>query len=253
MTNKYMNLRIVWLLPGWGFSNANGLKYWEPIFTGCQRAFRSVIFITTGVIHSYYAEMFSVHSVGQFHWKKLYSYKSGYGARGCALLSPAIVPKLLKLKPQLIISTGFNFWTILAAFFKKIGHWKLVVLWDGSSPTIDATDDPIRLLVRKWIAKHTDAFITNSMGGTHYFQDSLHVSKERVFRRSYLIADVKNLTNNPVTSLNIQEGQRPRFLCVGKLISRKGIYELLNAWSKLEDLSPERPTVSLFLCLPLCL
>jgi len=236
--STHIDLRIAWLTPGWGFSKAGGLLYWESVFAEFQRACPNLSFITTKEISPYYSDMFNVRSIGRGRWKKLYSYGSGYGVRGFALLSPAIAPKLLKLKPQLVISTGFTLWTIIAALLKKIGRWKLLVLWDGCSPTIDAVDDPVRMWIRKFTSKSVDAFISNSIEGTRYFGDTMGIPKERVFRTLYLVPDIKALTECNDFPAVINEGQRPRFLYAGQLIPRKGIKYLLTAWSKLQDLSP---------------
>jgi glycosyltransferase involved in cell wall biosynthesis len=144
---------------------------------------------------------------------------------------------LLRLKPQIVISTEFYIWTILAVLLKPIGGWKVVVLWTGSSPGVDLVDDHLRSSVRRWVAKHADAFITNSLTGKHYLHNHLRVSNDRAFQIVYKPGDAKALSKKPTTDPLMEETQRPRFLYVGQLIPRKGLHYLLEAWSKLQKLS----------------
>lgn len=232
------NVRVAWLMPGRGFSRLGGPRYTLPLVEEFQRAYPSVVFITTGAIHPYYQQVLNIRSRGAFRPKELYAYPSAmhYG-RSVNILSPAIALDLLRLKPQIVISTELNLWTIVAALLKPIGHWKLIVLWTGSSPGVDLVDDPIRLSVRRRVAKHVDAFITNSMRGRGYLRDYLRVPDGRAFRIVYKPGDVKTLTKVSSSHPLMEEARRPRFLYVGQLVRRKGINYLLDAWARLRDLT----------------
>jgi glycosyltransferase involved in cell wall biosynthesis len=231
--------RIVWLIPGRGFQRIDGLRYTLPLLEKFQRAYPGVVFITTDEINPYYKKILNIQSRGHFSSQQLRSYASSknYG-RGFRRLPFTIVFDLLKLRPQLVISQEFTLWTILSALFKPIGGWKLIVLWTGSSPGIDLTDDPFRLFVRRLVTKFINAFITNSIAGKHYLQNYLWASNDHVFRiifkPGYPKSLSKKLNGRPV----MHETHHPRFLYVGQLIPRKGVNHLLSAWSKLQYLSP---------------
>ena len=240
--SKYTDLRIAWLTPGWRFSRAGGLRYWEPLFVEFQQACPGVVFITTGDVHPFYRKLLNICSIGQFRWHKLYASNSGYD-RGFALLSPAIIFNLLQLKPDLVISTGFNMWTILAAFLKRIGHWKLIVLLEGTSPTVDAVNNPVRLSMRRWLVKYISIFVTNSIEGKRYLQDYLGVSKECIFRIPHEVPNVETLSMKVDASLIPEDQQQFQFLYVGQLIPRKGVNLLLDAWSRLQSLSSKRTSL----------
>lgn len=234
------SVRVAWLMPGRGFSRLGGPRYTLPLAEEFQRVYPSVVFITTGAIHPYYQGVLNIRSRGAFRPKELYAYPSAmhYG-RSINILSPAIALDLLRLRPQIVISAELNLWTIVAALLKPIGHWKLIVLWTGSSPGVDLVDDAIRLSVRRWVAKHADAFITNSMRGRDYLRDYLRVPDGRAFRIIYKPGDAKTLTKVSSSHPLIEDAPRPRFLYVGQLVTRKGIHHLLDAWSRLQSLTSD--------------
>jgi glycosyltransferase involved in cell wall biosynthesis len=234
------NPRIVWLLPGQGLKRIGTPRYTLPLLEEFQRVYPDIIFITASEVDPYYKKLLNVRSRGRFSWQQLRSYTSSkYYKRGFNRLSPAVVLDLLKLRPQLVISQEFKLWTILAALLKPIGHWKLLVLWTGSSPGVNLIDDPIRLFVRRLVAKCTDAFITNSIAGKHYLKDYLWAPNDRIFRIIYKPGDPKALSKKPTVHTLMHDADRPRFLYVGQLIPRKGIHYLLSAWSKLQNLTPK--------------
>ena len=229
------NLRIVWLkCVGW--RGDYSLRYWEPLFSEFQHLFPDTTFITTGCISSRYKEIFNVLSVGSWRWISFKSHKKGYYSRGVQLLSPAIIITLFKLKPQLIITSEFNLWTLLSTIFKFIGKWKIIMLHEGYAPTHDFRKNYFRLAIRKYITKHIDAFITNSQGGMDHLHSHLGVSASHIFKEPHEYSDVERLLNNEIEYIPILRGSHPRFLFVGQLIPRKGIKLLLDAWSGLQSL-----------------
>lgn len=236
--SKYTDLRVAWLAPGRGFSRVGGPRYTLPLLIEFQRAFPSVVYITTGKIDPYYHKILNIRSTGDVRTKELSSYPSGkYYRRSVNFLSPTVALDLLRLKPRIVISTEFYIWTILAVLLKPIGGWKVVILWTGSSPGVDLLDDPIRLSVRRFVAKRADAIITNSIVGKRYLENHLRVLADRVFRIVFKPGDSSPLTKKPTFHPLMQDGPHPRFLYVGQLIQRKGINHLLEAWSNLQRLS----------------
>jgi glycosyltransferase involved in cell wall biosynthesis len=242
---KNNNIKIAWLLPnsgaGNGFAKAGGGGYLEPFLIEFQKFYPDMFFITTGEVHPYYKKMFNIYSKGNSHWKKLYKYDYGY--KGIALLSPFIVFPLLMAKPRIVISVGFNFWTIIVSFFKLIGRWKIIVLFEGPSPTDKHKDDIIRLSIRRFLTRYVDAFITNSNKAKCYLQDYLGSHKSKVFRIVYKLADVNITKKNKNTNITTKDKKHPIFLYAGQLIPRKGCSYLLKAWAEVQNVKPDCPSL----------
>lgn len=149
-------------------------------------------------------------------------------------LSPTIVGHLLKYQPQVIFTTAFSLWTLLAASLKLFFGWRIVVVFDGSSPGVNYTDSPLRSWVRRFIVKLTDGFITNTKAGKEYLIQAIDAPKSKVFVRPYLIPYPQTYSQH---DSNLQLGEKfkhPRFIFAGKLIPRKGLWELLQACSLLK-------------------
>jgi glycosyltransferase involved in cell wall biosynthesis len=155
--------------------------------------------------------------------------KTDYGG-GYMRLSPKIVGRLLKFKPQAIIASGFSAWTILALLFKPLGRWRVVIAWEGSSPNVDFRNSKIRLLLRQIVAHFADAFITNSIAGAVYLTEFLGVDRQKIQARPYLVPDPQTLlgTSESRDAVNLN-AQSPVFLYVGRIEERKGLYLLLQA------------------------
>jgi glycosyltransferase involved in cell wall biosynthesis len=234
---KNSKLLIAWLVPD---LRLTVVHYWEPLFDEFQRYFPNVMFLAPDGVHPHYKEKFNVKSLGRFKRREHQKDKYGFYARGINILPLLVLLELFKIKPKIIISSEFNLWTVLAGLFKYIGHWKLIVLVDGYSPTYNYENDLIRVSIRKWIAKRTDAFITNSMRCTTYLQDTLKASHERIFQIVYLTPDINALIRKTAINFKVYKGKRPRFLYIGQLIPRKGVGYLLRAWAKFKKLSPDQ-------------
>jgi glycosyltransferase involved in cell wall biosynthesis len=230
------NLKIAWLTPPRKnqFGNPGSLLYWEPLFEAFQKSFPNTIFFTTGNIHPHYKRKFDVVSIGSSHKLRTKSSNLGYGST-VTLLSPAIILRLIKLKPKLVISSEFNLWTLLAVLLKPLGKWKVILLREGSSPSVDYKKSTFRLNLRKWISKRVDHFITNSKKSVNYLHLTLNVPKKKISKVLYEIPNIENLLEGPADVFS--NGKFPKFLYVGALIPRKGVNYLLDAWSKLQVLS----------------
>ncbi len=149
---------------------------------------------------------------------------------GYMRLSPQIVGRLLKFKPQVIVASGFSLWTILALLFKPLGRWRVAIAWEGSSPNVDFRHSKLRLLLRRIIASFADTLITNSTAGKLYLIECLGVDLQQIQVRPYLVPDPQTLLamSAPTTTVNLNM-QSPIFLYVGRIEERKGLHLLLQA------------------------
>ncbi|WNZ27682.1 glycosyltransferase family 4 protein [Leptolyngbya sp. NK1-12] len=218
-------LRIAWLFPSLAFAN-----YWHPVLSEYTKLYPQTI-VYTGEWHGFAAgfeNTFQLVTVGQMQFIAAHRSKVGY-SQGFIKASPAIVPHLLQFRPNVIFTTGFCIWTILAVLFKPIGRWRIVLLYEGSAPGVDYCHSPFRLFLRRILGWSADACITNSLAGQEYLTKVLNISKAKVRAQPYQVPNAQALltqVSDPDLSLS---SRRPIFLFTGQLIPRKGLRQLLEA------------------------
>lgn len=227
------NTKIAWLLPVAWF-------YWQPTLSEFTKAFpKTTIF--TALFPGYtkgYENSLNLEIIGKF---KIFRDRekisqSKYGS-GFTYLSPKVIQPLLKLKPQIVFTSSFGVWTLLALLFKPLGGWKVVLAYEGSSPGVDFLNSPFRLWIRQQMVKGANAYLTNTQKGKKYLVDVLQAPKEKVFAHPYEIPDAKSLLDeDEKRSYDISSSaSKPIFLFVGRLIPRKGLLLLLKACLHLQN------------------
>jgi glycosyltransferase involved in cell wall biosynthesis len=116
-----------------------------------------------------------------------------------------------------------------------LGGWRIIIVYDGSSPNVDLRDSKIRSFLRGAIAQSVDALITNSHQGKAYLTEFLRAKESCVFVRPYQVPDAKALSAHQKDTEGSDSGwRRPVFLFVGQVIQRKGIHILLEACALLQ-------------------
>ncbi|HEY9603595.1 MAG TPA: glycosyltransferase family 4 protein [Allocoleopsis sp.] len=226
-------LRIAWLVP-----HVELGAYWQPVLKEFIQVFKKTIFYTGRVWPG-----FDPHAPGANVIQLVGEMKSievSKMATGCnrriMILSPAIIGRLLAFKPQIVFAQAYSLWTLFAVLLKPLGKWRLIIIYDGSSPNSDFKDSKIRSLLRRWMSRYADAFIANSFGAKDYLIDGLGANPEKVFTRTYLVPDAATLQQNLATVEKVELKQKhPIFLYVGRIIYRKGLKPLLEACSILQS------------------
>jgi glycosyltransferase involved in cell wall biosynthesis len=219
------NPKIAWLL-------TSAFYYWQPMLKELAQLFPETMTFTARW-HGYapgFENSFPVEIVGK---RKIISFKkseTGYGSN-FTYLPLNIVGYLLQFKPEIIFSNSFGLWTLICLLFKPLGRWRVVIAYEGSSPGVDYLNSPLRLALRRKMVEVSDACITNSQGGQKYLIETLNASKERVFVHPYEVPCVESLLETvlPQGSEKINLFQKPIFLFVGSLATRKGLLQLLEA------------------------
>lgn len=226
--NHKNTLRIAWLLP-------TAWYYWQPFLSEFSRSYSdSIVFTATWPGYaSGLEDKFKVEVIGS--QKRLFSTRhktEGY-ENGFISLSPNIVGKLFSYNPDVIFSCSFGLWTLFALVFKPLGKWKVIITWEGSSPSVDYRNSPLRLSLRKWMLKNSDACITNTLGGKQYLTEVLNGDGEKVFARFYkppLASSLLVGEHGKIDFLRINSSlKRPVFTYLGQVIPRKGLHYLLDA------------------------
>ncbi|MEQ9000326.1 MAG: glycosyltransferase family 4 protein [Coleofasciculus sp. B1-GNL1-01] len=237
--NSRANIRVAWLLPSMERQN-----YWQPLFKEFSKTFPKTT-IYTGYWEGFvpgFEGTFTVEVVGKTQFVPT-TQCAGYSP-GLIVVSPKILGYLLKFRPHVIFVSGFSLWTLLALLFKPLGMWKVVIVYDGSSPTIDYINSRSRLILRSAMVRFADAFITNTSGGKNYLTKVLGAEEQRVFARPYQVPDVKTLLGcQEEDSEPKPELQHPIFLFVGKVIPRKGLQLLLQACTMLKQQGYQKYTL----------
>lgn len=125
-----INPRIAWLLPSAFF-------YWQPAISELARIFPQTKVFTgrwqgfaPGFEDSFAIEVLERKVIA------LRRKETSYGDN-FTYLSPNIVNRLLQWKPDVIFTSSFGVWTILALLFKPIGKWRVILAYEGSSPGVD--------------------------------------------------------------------------------------------------------------------
>lgn len=232
--NKLEDCRVAWLLPAMG---TGGISF-QHILSEFTKVFPNTVTFT-GQWPGYAAGFeneFAVQEVGATRHIELAKAPNGYSV-GFSYASPQIIGKLLQFKPQVVFANAFSVWTLIALVLKAIGRWKVIITYEGGSPTYESLKLSVRLLARKMMVRLADAFVVNTQSGKRYFIEVLGVPPERIFARPFLVPSVKALLQCP-EQLEVTprpDTKHPVFLYVGQIIPRKGLKVLLEACALLKQ------------------
>lgn len=217
------DLRIAWLLPTAWF-------YWQPLMNEFTKLFPNTK-VFTALFPGFakgLQDSIAVEIIGQQRKVEFKPESTTYSSH-FTYLSPRIVVNLLQFRPQIIFSSSFGVWTVLALLFKPIGRWKVIIAYEGSSPTVDYRNSPSRLAIRRAMVRMSDACISNSQAGKKYLIEYLKAKPNFVFARPYEVPDINSWSEFSFNKPDLNGWQKPIFLFVGKIIPRKGLDVLLEA------------------------
>ena len=224
MNTDVRNVRVAWLLPIAWF-------YWQPVLSEFTRLFPETT-VFTGLFPGFakgYEGSLTIELVGETKVVGLTKSKTGYGDN-FTYLSPAIIGCLLQLKPNVVFTSSFGIWTLLAVLLKPIGRWRVVIAYEGCSPGVDYRNSLLRLTLRRMLVAAADACVTNSHAGKAYLTEFLKAKANDVFVEPYEIpvpeafSLIEGSAEQGHKSLN-----HPIFLFVGHIVPRKGLNFLLEA------------------------
>ncbi len=222
--NSNPNLRIAWLLPSAFF-------YWQPAISKLAQIFPQTT-VFTGLWQGFAPGFENSFAVEVLERKviQLTRTSTGYG-NNFTYLSLNIINRLLRFKPHLIFTSSFGVWTMLALLLKPLAKWRVVIAYEGSSPSVDYRGSAPRLALRRAMVKAADALITNSKAGKAYLIDILKANESNVFHQPYEVPATTALVGctKEDKHSNLHQSQRPVFLFVGGIIPRKGLHLLLEA------------------------
>jgi glycosyltransferase involved in cell wall biosynthesis/O-antigen/teichoic acid export membrane protein len=223
--------RVAWLMP-----TVMGAYYWQPIFQEFTALIpNTVIFAGAwpGTLPAYRGK-FEVRPIRGVRFVTLGRGGAGYPT-GFMWASPAILRELIRFRPNVILTSGFNLWSAYVLMFKRFMKWRVVLIWEGVSPTISCSNSPLQLAMRRIMAKHFNAAITNSRAGADYLQAVLRMPAGKIVRHPIEVAEAPALAR-PKEDITVARARSSfAFLVVGQLIERKGIHRLFEAAKLLLD------------------
>ena len=239
-------LKVAWIYPSIVFG-----AYWKPVIERFQKIYPKSVFFTGCVWPGFDPQdpaCSAFEIVGRTRYVAAKEVGSGY-KRAFILASPAVLFPLVQFAPKVVFSSAFSVWTILALLVKPLTRWRVAIMYDGSSPNSDFRDSKLRTLMRRVMAHFTDAFVANSDAAKSYMMDVLSVPEKKIFRETYLVPDVSELTvecseENQRKIEALSSGlEGPTFLFVGQLIERKGIRTLLEAVRRIKEAGHDKFTI----------
>ncbi|MGB3312377.1 MAG: glycosyltransferase family 4 protein [Nodosilinea sp.] len=224
--------RVAWIYPISKIS-----FYIQPVLSEFTKLFPQTKFFT-GDWPGYVPgceNTFDVEVVGKGKFVRLQKSKTGY-EQGFHLLSLGIINRLLAFKPDVIFINGMSPWTLLVLLLKPLANWKVILIYSGSSPSVDFTEAKLRLAVRKQMAGAIDAAITNSLGGKNYLTETLKVSEDKIFARPYQIPNRTTLLEPlEAAPVDFSSLRKTTFFLVGQAVYRKGLSHLLDSCMILKE------------------
>jgi glycosyltransferase involved in cell wall biosynthesis len=217
--------RIAWLLP-----SMKGGFYWQPLFREFTSLFPKTL-ILTGCWPGFLPGLEDVLRVRQLRGIRFVTLEQrgeGYSS-GFTWASPSILWHLIRFRPRVIFVIGFNFWTLYVLALKALMGWRVILLWEGISPTIAYLDAPFRLTARRMMARNFDATITNTQEAMDYLRDVIRIPISKLLRHPYEVAELSTMRSGRNVRNSNKVDSSLKFLYVGQLIRRKGIHLLLRA------------------------
>jgi len=223
--------RVVWLMP-----NVTGAYYWQPVFKEFTALMPNTIIFAGSWPGNLprYEGTFDVRQVRSVRFITVGKGGPGY-PKGFTLALPTILWQLHQLRPTVVLTSGLNLWSAFSLLFKRITKCRVVLIWEGVSPSITGLNSPLRLAIRRIMAREFDAAISNTRAGVQYLRDVLGMPTGRVVHHPIEVAEAPALKpgNGDLPAARVDGSFA--FLVVGQIIERKGIHRLFEAAQLLLD------------------
>lgn len=156
-------------------------------------------------------------------------------------VSPGLIRQVIDSKPDVIVSDGFMQWTYAALAVRALKRIPHVMCYERTAHT-ERNAGKLRILYRRFVSRWIDAIDCNGSLTGEYVKNLLGWNEKRL-TYGHMVADVTGM-QKAVACISEKESQLLRqklnikgvmFLYVGQLISRKGVLELLSAWSNIAE------------------
>lgn len=229
--NQNNKIKIVFLLP-----SIKGGPYWQPILTRYTKIFPKTVLISgnfNGYLKPYESGFKLILTRKPKFIKVSFKVKGHYPVGIFWMPIFELVKLLYKIKPVVVWSANFSVWTFVALIYKKITKAKLIIIFDGVSPSTEKKGSKINIAWRRFISKHIDGIITNTKATKFYLKEKLFVYNKKIFIQPYQVPDKDFLSQN--LSIKKISSNKICFITIGQVIQRKGLLELIDAAKLLKE------------------
>lgn len=177
-----------------------------------------------------------------FSYQVLPSWRWRMGKAGF-LLNRGLPSALAAARPNVIICGGYNYVASWQALFWARRHAVEFVLWSESNRHDARAGLKFVESMKSWFLQRCDRFVVPGESSRDYLNDylkNLHTAEKSIFTAPNAIdinlfaSQAANVQSNP-GAFREKLKLPPRFiLFVGRLVPEKGVFDLLQAYSKLE-------------------
>lgn len=154
--------------------------------------------------------------------------------RGLSYVQPIILFHLLRLSPDTVVASGFNFNSLISVLYGKLLR-KRTLLWSEATTHSERNSSIFRTLFRKGLVKLFDGAISVGTSSADFLykigfkRDQIFLSRDSM-PASYPSTDEHALILSKIN----KKTDSIYFLYAGQLIPRKGVDLLLHAWAKVK-------------------
>jgi glycosyltransferase involved in cell wall biosynthesis len=214
--------------------------YRIPLFTRiAETAHIDFTLLLTARRHASYAQWTANTQNPPFHCVPVPGWRLHLKSENESGLNPALFFKLVGLRPDVVICSGFSLNTILALVYKVLFRKRAVVWTEATETTESFLSYPdVRTKVRRGLARLIDGFIDAGTQARAYAKSLLPAGRELPFFRSYNAVDNDEFARR-CTAFRQDEAACTAFkgrfaarniLFSGQLIERKNIRTLIDVY-----------------------
>ena len=210
--------------------------YWQPIFAEISKKYKNVTLITSkwsGYIKGY-ESTFKVYQLKGANYIIYGNNYKGFYPKGISKL-PLInfILKIIQIKPDIVFVSAFSIWSLIIAMFSSFMKYKLIILWDGSSPSVDCVNNKYKTIFRKYIASKSKLILTNTKRGMNYLTKILNVNESKIIQGLYQVPNPS--FHKPIIRQVVYPIQDTiNIVWVGSISKRKGIDYFLEALKRVK-------------------
>jgi len=147
-----------------------------------------------------------------------------------------LIYKLWKNKPDILITVGFSYFSILCFFYAKIFNAKNYIWWAGT--LLSEKNKPnIITIFRKWIVHKTSGIISYSNIASKYLNDKLNYQKN-VLTLGNINFDMQQFNNSVAKYKHKKQTNKTTFLINSNLIPRKNVIFAIDVLNKVYQTYP---------------
>jgi len=220
--------RVAWIIP-----SMRGGHYWQPLLREFAKLFPETRIFTSewpGYMAGY-EERFAVRVLPGLKYFSFKQSPTGV-ALGYTWVPPSILWELFQFRPGVLFTSAFTLWTLYALIYKAFTGSRVVLLLDGISDTIACMNSPVRLRIRRLLARFVDVSICNSGEGIEYLRTVVNIPQPKLLQCAFYVPETDALLGDKVPTASMANCH-PTFLFVAQVIKRKGWRYLLEASSLL--------------------